>query len=61
MITQRSAYTAYIVVSEIWQLHSDIVTCSVCLTVDLDVATLIFPSALNIDGGYADNQRPTYH
>ena len=43
-------------VSEIWQLRSDIVTCRLCFSVDLDVATFIFPSALDIDGGYAVTQ-----
>ena len=42
-----------IIVSEIGQIRSDIVACSLCFSVDLDVATFIFPSALNIDGGYA--------
>ena len=49
MITQRSADTSYILVSEIGQLHSDIVTCGLCFCVDLDVATFIFPSSLNIN------------
>ena len=58
MITQRSAYTSYIIVSEIGQLRSDIVTCSLWFSVDLDVATLInFPSALNVGGGYAANSK----
>ena len=35
LITQRSAYTSYIMVSEIGQLRSDIVTCSLCFSVDL--------------------------
>ena len=39
------------------QLRSDIVTCSLCVSVDLDVATFIFPSALNIDDGYAANSK----
>ena len=49
MVTQRSADTSYILVSEIGQLHSDIVTCGLCFCVDLDVATFIFPSSLNIN------------
>ena len=45
-------------VSEIGQLRSDIVTCSLCVSVDLDVATtFICPSALNIGGGYAANSK----
>ena len=55
VITQRSADASYIIVSEIGQLRSDIVTWSLCFIVDLHVATFIFPSALNIDGGYAAN------
>ena len=55
MITQISADTSYIMVSEIGQFRSDIVTCSLGFSVDLDVATFIFPSGLNIDGGYAAN------
>ena len=46
--------------SEIGQLSSDIVTCHLCFSVDLDVATFtlfIFPSALDIDGGYAANSK----
>ena len=57
MITQRSADTSYILVSEIGQLHSDIVTCDLCFCVDLDVATFIFPSSLNINDGYANNSK----
>ena len=44
-------------VSEIGQLRSDIVTCHLCFSVDLDVATFIFPSALDIDCGYAANSK----
>ncbi len=43
--------------SENGQLSSDIVTCHLCFSVDLDVATFIFPSALDIDGGYAANSK----
>ena len=58
MITQRSADTSYILVSEIGQLHSDIVTCGLCcFCVDLDVATFIFTSSLNINDGYANNSK----
>ena len=57
MITQRSADTSYILVSEIGQLHSEIVTCGLCFCVDLDVATFIFPSSLNINDGYANNSK----
>ena len=57
MITQRSADTSYILVSEIGQLHSDIVTCGLCFCVDLDVATFICPSSLNINVGYANNSK----
>ena len=34
-----------------------IVTCHLCFSVELDVATFIFPSALDIDGGYAANSK----
>ena len=44
-----------IIVSEIGQLCSDTVACNVCISVNLDVATFIFPSALNIKSGYAAN------
>ena len=57
MIAQRSADTSYIIVSEMGQLHSDIVTCGLCFSVELDVATFIFPSSLSIDGGYATNSK----
>ena len=55
MITQRSADTSYILVSEIGQLHSYIATCGLCFCIDLDVATFIFPSSSNINDGYANN------
>ena len=57
MITQISAYTSYILVSEIGQVHSDIVTCGLRFSVDLDVATFIFPSSLNINDGYVNNSK----
>ena len=57
VITQRSADKSYSMVSEVGKLRSDIVTCSLCFSVDLDVATFMFPSALNIDGGYAANSK----
>ena len=57
MITQRSADTSYILVSEIGQLHSDIVICGLCFCVDLDVTTFMFPSSLNINDGYANNSK----
>ena len=44
-------------VSEIGQLHTDIVTCGLCFCVDLDVATFIFPSSFNINDGYANNSK----
>ena len=44
-------------VSEIGQQCSDTVACNVCFSVDLDVATFIFPSALNIESGYAANSK----
>ena len=57
VITQRSTDTSYIMVSDIGLLRSDIVTCRLCFSVDLDVSTFIFPSALDIDGGYAANSK----
>ena len=42
VITQRRAGTSYSIVSEIGQLRSDIATCSLCFSVDLDVATFVF-------------------
>ena len=47
----------HIIMSEIGQLHSDIVTCGLCFCVDFDVVTFIFPSSLNINDGYANNSK----
>ena len=43
--------------SEIGHVHSDIVTCGLCFSVDMDVATFICPSSLNINDGYANNSK----
>ena len=43
--------------SEIGQLRPDIVAYNLYFSVYLDVATLMLPSALNIDGGYASNSK----
>ena len=46
-----------IIVSEIGYLCSDTVACNLCFSVDLDMATFIFPSALNIESGFAGNSK----
>ena len=54
---EQCIYTSHIIVSDIGQVHSDIVTCGLCFSVDWDVATFICPSSLNINDGYANNSK----
>ena len=53
LIVQSTAETSNMITSGDGQFLSEIQTCRFFFRVDFDFAVLIFPSSLNIDGGYA--------